>query len=122
MSAPKTAFFCGPGDGEKLFDPGASRHKGQECLRAIRTEKFMFMLVFSSKPKGPGEKGAPRNHPDISSQKLADFECIFPYDSYGRDNHFGPFWEKDFGAISGGPFLSQPLWFTAEFWARLNMG
>ena len=39
----------------------------------------------SSKTKGPGEKGGPRNHPEISSQKLADFECRFPYDSYGRD-------------------------------------
>ena len=58
--------------------------------------------------KGPGEKGAPRNHPEISSQKLADFERRFPYDSYGRDR------QKDFGGISGGPFLSRPLWFTAE--------
>ena len=22
------------------------------------------------------------------------------------EHHFGPFWEKDFGAISGGPFFS----------------
>ena len=36
-SAPKSAFFCGPGDGEKLFDPGSSGRKGQE---------FMFMLFF----------------------------------------------------------------------------
>ena len=43
-SAPKSPFFCGPGNGEKLFDPGASRRKGQECPRKIRTEKFMFML------------------------------------------------------------------------------
>ena len=43
-SAPKSAFFCGPGDGEKLFDPGSSRRKGQECPREIRTKKFMFML------------------------------------------------------------------------------
>ena len=26
-SAPKTVFFCGPGDGEKLFDPGASKRR-----------------------------------------------------------------------------------------------
>ena len=32
----------------------------------------------SSETKGPGEKGAPRNHPEISSQKLAGFECRFP--------------------------------------------
>ena len=47
-SAPKNAFFCGPDDGEKLFDPKASERKGQECPREIRTEKFMFMLFFLS--------------------------------------------------------------------------
>ena len=44
----QSAFFCGPGDGEKLFDPGSSGRKGQECPREIRTKKFMFMLLFSS--------------------------------------------------------------------------
>ena len=48
-SAPKSALFCGPGDGEKLFDPGASGRKGQEFPREIRTKKFMFMLFFSLK-------------------------------------------------------------------------
>ena len=43
----KSAFFCGPSDEEKLFDPGASKRKGQECLRELRTEKFVFMLCFS---------------------------------------------------------------------------
>ena len=42
----KVCVFCGPGDGEKLFDPRASGRKGQECPREIRTEKFMFMLFF----------------------------------------------------------------------------
>ena len=32
----------------------------------------------------------------------------------GTERHFGPFWEKEFGAISGGPFFSRPLWFTAD--------
>ena len=64
----------------------------------------------SSKTKGPG------NHPEISSQKLANFECRFPYDSYGRDrSHFGPFQEKDFGATSGGPLFSRPLCFIADW-------
>ena len=46
---------------------------------------------------------------------LADFECRFPYDSYGRgEHHFGPFWGEDFGAISGSPFFSRPLCVTAE--------
>ena len=30
------------------------------------------------KTKVPGEKGPPRNHLEISSQKLADFECRLP--------------------------------------------
>ena len=50
-SAPESAFSCGPGGGEKLFDPWAFGRKGQECqecLREIRTKKFMFMLFFSS--------------------------------------------------------------------------
>ena len=45
-SAPKGAFFCGPADGEKLFDPRASGRKGQECPQEIRTEKLMSMLFF----------------------------------------------------------------------------
>ena len=42
----KVHFFCGPGDGEKLFDPRASGRKGQECPQEILTKKFMFMLFF----------------------------------------------------------------------------
>ena len=46
-SAPKSAFSCVPGGGEKLFDPWASGRKGQECPREIRTKKlFMSMLFF----------------------------------------------------------------------------
>ena len=37
-SAPKSAFSCGPGGWEKLFDPWASRRKGQECLQEIRAK------------------------------------------------------------------------------------
>ena len=72
-------------------------------------------LRVSSKAKGPGEKGAPGDHPETSSQKLANFECRFPYDSYGRDRApFCPFQEKDFWAISGGPLFSWPLCSTAD--------
>ena len=42
----KVPFSCGPGGGEKRFDPWAFGHKGQECPREIRTKKFMFMLFF----------------------------------------------------------------------------
>ena len=52
----------------------------------------------SSKTKGPGEKGARRNDPEFSSQKVADFECRFPYDTYGKNR--APFW----------PFLGEGFW------------
>ena len=42
----KNVFYCGPGDGEKLFGPWASRRKGQERPQQIWTEKCMFMLFF----------------------------------------------------------------------------
>ena len=45
-SAPKSAFSCGPGGGEKLSDPWAFGHKGQECPQEIRAKKFVFMLFF----------------------------------------------------------------------------
>ena len=35
-----------PSNGEKLLDPRASGRKGQKCPREIRTDKFMFMLLF----------------------------------------------------------------------------
>ena len=40
--------------------------------------------LISSKTKGPGEKRETRNHPEILSQKVADFECRLPYDSYSE--------------------------------------
>ena len=36
------------------------------------------------------------------------------------EHHFGPFWEKGIGTISGGPFFSRPLCFTAESAYRSN--
>ena len=44
----KVPFFCGIGDGEKLFDLRASGRKGQECAQEIRAQKFMFTLFFLS--------------------------------------------------------------------------
>ena len=48
-SAPTSAFFCGPGDGEKLFDPRASGRKGQERPREIRAKK-LFLLPWLLHP------------------------------------------------------------------------
>ena len=50
-SAPKSAFSCGPGGGEKPLYLWASGRKGQECPWEIQTEKFMFMLFFLSGSK-----------------------------------------------------------------------
>ena len=63
------------------------------------------------------EKGPQKSSTENSSQKLADFECRFPYQTpmERTEHHFGPFLEKDFGAISGHPFFSRPRWFIAEY-------
>ena len=58
--------------------------------------------LISSKTKGPGEQGAPRNHPEISSQKVADFKCWFPM------TPMETFLGEGFWGISGGPFFSRP--------------
>ena len=73
-SAPKSGFSCGPADGEKLFDPWASRRKGRECPHEMRTKKFMFMFVFSSRVWG--EENIPKRTP---SQKLPEpsFRTLF---------------------------------------------
>ena len=83
---------------------------------AVLLGKSWWLWSPGCSQKGPGEKGAPRNHPESSSQKLADFECRFPKMNpmEGTEHHFGPFQEKDFGEISGGPLFSRPLCFTAD--------
>ena len=68
---------------------------------------------FSSKTKWPAQKGAPRNHPEISSQKLADLECRFPYHSYERNR------------APSRPFLGEGFWplcCTANKSALQNLG
>ena len=56
------------------------------------------------------EEGDPRSHPEIWSQKVADFECRFPYDSNGKNR--APFWP--FLGEGLGPTFSRPLCFTAD--------
>ena len=53
----------------------------------IKFRRYFFSSCVSSEIKGQGEEAAPRNHPEISSQKVADFEYRFPYDSYGGTEH-----------------------------------
>ena len=77
---------------------------------------FPTFAKISCRTKGPGEEGAPRKHPEISSQNVVDFECRFPYGPVipmeRTEHHFGSFWEKDFGAIFGGPPLPAPLFYS----------
>ena len=78
----------------------------------IRSQK---RAPISSKTKWPGEKGAPRNHPEISPRKLVDFECRFSYDSCGRDRApFWPFLGEGFWGNIRCPLFSRPLCFTAD--------
>ena len=69
--------------------------------------------LFSSTTKGPGEKGVPRNHPEKSSQKLADFECRVPCDSYGRDRPpVRPLWRRRILSLILKDFLCFVSWKT----------
>ena len=79
----------------------------QAPLEQFSEIPFFFRGQVSSKQKGPG---APRNHTEISAQKVADFECRFPYDSYGKDR--APFW-LFWGEGFWGNIRRPPLCFTA---------
>ena len=66
------------------------------------------------------QRGRERKLPEIIQKfclrKWPISSADFPMTPTERtEHHFGPFWEKDFGAISGGPFFSRPLCFTADF-------
>ena len=43
---PKVCFPAAPAMGRNFLNPKTFRREGQECLRKIRTEKSMFMLLF----------------------------------------------------------------------------
>ena len=45
-SAPESAFSCGPGGGEKLFDPWASGRKGQEWCAGNPDPKVYISAAF----------------------------------------------------------------------------
>ena len=75
-----------------------TKRKRKRFRNAASKVKTFRRTYISSKPEAPGKEGAPRNHPEISSQKVANFECRFPYDCYGRDT--APFW----------PFLGAGFW------------
>ena len=80
-------------------------------LQTLGVQSPSFCIVISSKQKGPGEKGAPRNHPEIRLRNWPISSTDFPMTPMeGTEHHFvGPFQEKDFGAISGGPSSPSPF-------------
>ena len=68
------------------------------------------MASYSSKTKGPGEEGTPGNHPQISSQKVADFECRFPCDSHRKNRaQFGLFGRRILGQYPAAPSSPGPF-------------
>ena len=91
---------------------------GQIFLRKMLgnfPEIFGPLYCCSSKPKGPGEKGAPRNHPEsLCLRNGLISSADFPMTPMEGTDTFWPFLGEGFGAISGGPFFSRPLCFTAD--------
>ena len=75
-SAPKSAFSCGSGGGEKLFDPWAFGHKGQECPREIRARKFMFMLFFLPQKYGMQTSTSMLKEPLFSEGWWSSFKLL----------------------------------------------
>ena len=74
-SAPRNAFFCGQGDGEKLFDPGASGRKGQECPRKIGPKSLCLCCFFFPEFIGFFRRQMllHENHGNHGTTRLSDF-------------------------------------------------
>ena len=70
----------------------------------------MHEASLSSKTKGPGEEGPPDIAPKCFPQKGLKWCSVLSIGVIGKSaREIGHFW-----MISGGPFLSRPLCFTAE--------
>ena len=60
------------------------------------------------KQRGPGEEGPPEIIQKFRVRKSPISSAGFPMTPMERtEHHFGPCWEKDFGATSGGPFFQE---------------
>ena len=86
------------------------RVPGRKCSFTLGSAHSTQTFV-SNKTKGPGEEGGP---PEIIQKfRLRNWQISsadFPMTPMERaEHHFGSLGEQDFGAISGGPFFSQPL-------------
>ena len=73
------------------------------------------MACFSSATKGPGEEGAPRNHPEISFRKWPISSADLPMTPMERtDHHFGPFLgRRIWGNIRRPLLLPAPLFYQS---------
>ena len=81
------------------------------------------VCVSSVQQRGRERKGQPEIIQRFRLRKWPISSADFPMTPMERaEHHFGPFWEKDLGAISGGPFFSWPLNFTAECFATSALG
>ena len=67
--------------------------------------------ISAVKLRGRERKGPPEIIQKFRLRKWPISSADFPMTPLERT---GPFWEKDFGAISGSSFFSRPLCFTAE--------
>ena len=138
---------AGAGAAHRTGKPGQSAHAGSTqgvFLWQKHQREYMINKVYwkngdrstlepqkhfthiSSKPKGPGEEAAPRNHPEIWSRKVADFECAFPYDSYGRHFYFShrpsppinsTLWSNTLQRVDFGSILGQ---FFGQFRSKMT--
>ena len=81
-----------------------------------RKAEMANRVHLSSKTKGLGEKGVPRNHPEISclrnwSISSADFSMT-PME--GAEHYFGPFRRRILGKDPAAPCSPGSLFFNAE--------
>ena len=76
---------------------------------------FSALLKSAVNQTGRERKGPPEIIQKFCLRKWPISSADFPMTPMERaEHHSGPCWEKDFGAISGGPFFSRPLCSTAD--------
>ena len=96
--------------------PGVQGKGGQNTDTAFLALRLGVVLYL---PKvGPGEEGAARYCAKILLPRRPKWRsALFHRSHTGSCTRSRPLSEKKkFCMISGGPFLSRPLWFTAESW------
>ena len=89
---------------------------GTNVSRARRAQNHERVRESAVKQRGRERKGPPETIQKFRLRKRPISSADFPMTPMERtEHHFGPFWDNDFGAISGGPFFSRPLCFTDDF-------